>query len=105
MFAIMATIFYFLYIELVFKREMFGSIEEELFSSPFPKIFRLFFILCWIIAGLFISIPILRIRMNNPDLFNLGFIWATFTVGFDMIITIIVNLNLPIEKRIPKDCI
>ncbi|MFW9781987.1 MAG: ABC transporter ATP-binding protein [Candidatus Heimdallarchaeota archaeon] len=103
MFATMATIFYFLYKKMVFEREIFGPIEKEIFRISFLKVFKLFFILCWIIAGIFFSIPLLRIDMNNPDIFNLGIIWATFTIGFDMIITIIVNLNLPIEKRIPKE--
>ena len=103
MFAIMATLFYFLYKELVFKQETFGTIRKELFSGPFLKIFRLFFIICWIIAGIFLSISLLRIRMNNPDIFNLGFIWATLAILFDMIITIIINTTRPIEKRIPKE--
>ncbi|MFW9824810.1 MAG: ABC transporter ATP-binding protein, partial [Candidatus Thorarchaeota archaeon] len=102
MFAIMTTIFYFLYKKVVFEREIFGPIEEEIFRISFLKIFKLFFILCWIIAGIFLSIPLLRIDMNNPDIFNLGFVWATLAILFDMIITILINNIRPIENRIPK---
>jgi len=103
MFAIMTTLFYFLYKELVFKQKRFGSIGEELFSSPFIKIFRLFVILSWIISVIFVSIPLLQIRMNNPDIFNLGFIWAALAVGFDMVLTILINRIRQNEKRIPKE--
>ncbi len=103
MFALMSTLFYFLYIKLVFKQERFGSIGEELLSSPFLKIFKLFFILCWIISGIFLPIYLLQINMGNPDIFNLGFIWATLTIGFDIIITILINSTRSIEKRIPKE--
>ena len=30
-----------------------------------------------------ISISLLRIRMNNPDIFNIGFIWAALIILFD----------------------
>ncbi|MHA2280884.1 MAG: ABC transporter ATP-binding protein [Promethearchaeota archaeon] len=103
MFAIMTTLFYFLYKEFVFKQKRFGSIGEELFSSPFIKIFRLFVVLSWIISVIFLSIPLLQIRMNNPDIFNLGFIWAALAVGFDMILTILINRIRQNEKRIPKE--
>ncbi|MFX1530558.1 MAG: ABC transporter ATP-binding protein [Promethearchaeota archaeon] len=102
MFALMTTLFYFLYKKLVFKKEIFGPIGEGLFSNPFLKIFRYFIIICWIISGIFLSISILRIRMDNPDIFNLGFIWAALTVAFDIIVTNIINRIRSIEKRIPK---
>ena len=103
MFALMTTIFYFLYKKLVFKKQLFGPLREDLVSSPFIKIFKIFIILTWIICVIFISISLLHINMRNPDIFNLGFIWAAFTVVFDMIITIFINLARPIEKRIPKE--
>ena len=103
LFALMTTIFYFLYIELVFKQKIFGPIREDLLSTPFFKIFRIFIRLIWIIAAIFFSIPLLQINMNNPDIFNLGFIWAALAVAFDIIITIIINRIRSIEKRIPKE--
>ncbi|MCK4287295.1 MAG: ABC transporter ATP-binding protein, partial [Candidatus Lokiarchaeota archaeon] len=38
--------------------------------------------------------------MGNPDIFNLGFIWAIFIIGLAMFITIIVNRTRSIETRI-----
>ena len=103
LFALMTTIFYFLYIKLVFKQKIFGPIREDLLSTPFFKIFRIFIRLIWIIAAIFISIPLLQINMNNPDIFNLGFIWAALSVVFDIILTIIINRARSIKKRIPVE--
>ncbi|MFX1467972.1 MAG: ABC transporter ATP-binding protein [Promethearchaeota archaeon] len=101
-FAIMTTIFYFLYKKFVYKHKSFGALGEELFSSPFIKIFKIFIGLTWIISIIFISIPLLRIKMRNPDIFNLGFVWAAFCIGFDFILTILINRIRPIDKRIPE---
>ncbi len=95
-FAIITTIFYFLYRKLVEK------------DGQFIKIFKIFIAITWIIAIIFISIPLLgleRLQGEEPvliDIFYLGFIWAGFTVGIDILITILINKIRPIEKRIPK---
>ena len=95
-FAIITTIFFFLYRKLVEK------------DGTFIKIFKLFFIIIWIIAIIFISIPLLgleRLQGEDPvliDIFYLGFIWAGFTIAFDILITILINNTRSIEKRIPK---
>ena len=95
-FAIITTIYYFLYRKIVEK------------DSPFIKIFKIFIVITWIIAIIFISIPLLGLEMlqgEDPvlvDIFYLGFIWAGFTVVFDMLVTMLINRLLPIEKRIPE---
>jgi len=99
----MTTLFYFLYKELTLKHKRSGSTEEGLFSDLFLKIFRYFIILSYIVSAIFVSIPLLQIRMNYPDIFNLGFLWAILTVGFDIIITILINNTRPIDKRISKE--
>jgi oligopeptide/dipeptide ABC transporter ATP-binding protein len=103
MFALITTIFYFLYKKLVLKKQVFGPIREDLLSTPFIKIFKIFIILTWIICVIFLSISLIPINMRNPDIFNLGFIWAALIVVFDMIITVFINIARPIEKRIPKE--
>ncbi len=95
-FAIISTIFYFLYRKL----------EEK--DSQFIKIFKIFVVITWIIAIIFISIPLLgleRLQGEEPvliDIFYLGFIFAGFTVAGDILITILINNIRSIEKRIPK---
>ncbi|MFW9987787.1 MAG: ABC transporter ATP-binding protein [Candidatus Odinarchaeota archaeon] len=95
-FAIITTIFYFLYRKLVEK------------DSQFIKIFKFFIVLTWIIAIIFISIPLLgleRLQGEEPvfiDIFYLGFIWAGFIIAGDILITILINNIRSIEKRIPK---
>ena len=107
-FAIMTTIFYFLYKEFVYKYERFGALREELISSPFIRIFKIFIGVNWIISIIFISIPLLGLEDIQElgslkiETFYLGFLWAGLTVGFDMSITILINKLRPIEKRIPK---
>ena len=103
MFALMVTLFSVFYKELVIKKEKFGSIGDPFLSNLFQKIFNFFIIISWIICGVFFSISLLRIRMNNPDIFNIGFIWAALIILFDMGITIVINSALPIEKRISKE--
>jgi peptide/nickel transport system ATP-binding protein len=95
-FAIATTLFYVLYRKLVEK------------DSPFNKIFKIFIIITWIVAAIFITIPLFgleRLQGEAPvlvDIFYLGFIWAGFVVGFGILITMLINRMLPIEKRIPK---
>jgi len=106
-FAIMATFFYLIHRTFIIQKRIEKedkSIISELNHRTFNKIFIIFIILSWIISSVFVSIPILGIQMEqNPDIFNLGFIWATLAILFDMIITIIINTTRPIEKRIPKE--
>jgi peptide/nickel transport system ATP-binding protein len=103
LFALMTTIFYFLYPKFVnIKRfERYRIEGENLSSSQFNKVFKIFIGLMWIIAAIFISIPFLRINMRNPDIFNLGFLWAALFIVFDIQITTLINKIRPIEKRIP----
>jgi len=103
LFAIMTTIFYPLYKKLQVRFEKFKTGEENLFSDQFTKIFKIFTGLCWITAGIFISIPLLRIEMDNPDIFNLGFLWAALILGLDILITNIYNKTRSMEKRLPRE--
>jgi len=95
-FAIITTIFYFLYRKLVEK------------DGQFIKIFKIFIVITWIISIIFISIPLLgleRLQGEEPvliDIFYLGFIWAGFIIAFDILVTILVNKIRSIEKRVPK---
>ncbi len=100
-FALMTTIFYFLYPKFVNIFERYRIEGESLNSSQFNKVFKIFIGLMWIIAAIFIPIPLLGIDMRNPDIFNLGFLWAAFFIGFDILITTLINKIRPIEKRIP----
>lgn len=104
LFALMATIFYFLYPKFVnvFERYRIEGENENLSSSQFNKVFKVFIGLMWIVAAIFVSIPLLGINMRNPDIFNLGFLWAALFIGFDIVITTLINKIRPIEKRIPK---
>ncbi|MFX1567508.1 MAG: ABC transporter ATP-binding protein [Promethearchaeota archaeon] len=95
-FAIITTIFYFLYRRLIEK------------DGQFIKIFKIFIVITWIIAIIFISIPLLgleRLQGEEPvliDIFYLGFIWAGFIIAFDILVTNLINKIRPIETRIPK---
>ena len=100
-FVLMTTIFYFLYPKFVNIFERYRIEGENLNSSQFNKVFKIFIGLMWIIAAIFISIPLLGIDMRNPDIFNLGILWAALFVGFDIQITTLINKIRPIEKRIP----
>jgi oligopeptide/dipeptide ABC transporter ATP-binding protein len=66
----------------------------------FRGLYIKFIIITWIVGTIFLSIPFLNIPMENPDIFNLGFVWAIFIIGFAMFITIIVNRTRSIETRI-----
>ncbi|MFX1501053.1 MAG: ABC transporter ATP-binding protein [Promethearchaeota archaeon] len=101
-FAIMTTLFYLIYPKYINRYERFRIEGEQLFSSLFNRVFKIFIILNWIISIIFISIPLLGINMRNPDIFNLGFIWAAFFIGLDIIITYLINRTRSIDKRIPK---
>jgi oligopeptide/dipeptide ABC transporter ATP-binding protein len=104
LFAIMATIFLPLY-AIFLKRFAKGDLhdDENVFQNEqFRRLYIKFIILVWIVGAIFLSIPLLRIPMENPDIFNLGFLWAIIAIGFAIIITYTVNKSRPIETRIPS---
>ncbi|MHA1239431.1 MAG: ABC transporter ATP-binding protein [Promethearchaeota archaeon] len=102
-FAIMITIFYPLYKKLLGKFEGYRTKGENLDTSQFTKIFKIFIVIIWIAALIFISIPLLQIPMSNPDIFYLGLIWAALFLGFDVLITMIFNKTRSIKKRLTKE--
>ncbi|MFX1315757.1 MAG: ABC transporter ATP-binding protein [Promethearchaeota archaeon] len=101
LFALMTTIFYFLYPKFINVFERYRIKGENLNSSQFNKVFKVFIGIMWVVAAIFITIPLLKIHMTNPDIFNLGFLWAALFIGFDIQITTLINKIRPIEKRIP----
>ena len=102
-FAIMTTIFYPLYKKLLGKFKSNRDKGENLDTIHFAKIFKIFIITIWIVASIFISIPLLQIEMGNPDIFYLGLIWAALILGFDILVTIIFNKTRSIKKRFTKE--
>jgi oligopeptide/dipeptide ABC transporter ATP-binding protein len=104
LFAIMCTIFlplHAIFLKRFAKYKLHD--EENIFSEQFRGLYIKFIILAWVVGAIFLSIPLLQISMENPDRFNLGFLWAIFVIGFAMIITITINKTRPIEARIPDD--
>lgn len=107
-FAIATTLFYLFYKKIVLKDKRHGALGEVPSSNPFIKIFKIFILLTWIVSIIFTSMPLLGIERIQTigavkvDIFYLGFIWASLIVGLDMLITLLVNKILPIEKQIPK---
>ncbi|MHA1391027.1 MAG: ABC transporter ATP-binding protein [Promethearchaeota archaeon] len=102
-FAIMITIFYPLYKKLLGKFEGYRTKGENLDTSQFTKIFKIFIVIIWIAALIFISIPLLQIPMSNPDIFYLGLIWAALFLGFDVLITMIFNKTRSTKKRLTQE--
>jgi len=102
-FAIVGTIPLLLYNIYLKKFEEYRLHDGENItkSDQFRGLYIKFIILAWIVGIIFLSIPLLKIPMENPDIFNLGFLWAIFVISFAMFITIIVNKIRPIETRIP----
>ncbi len=104
LFAIMTTIFlplHAIFLKRFAKYKLHD--EENIISEQFRRLYIKFIILAWIVGAIFLSIPLLQIPMEIPDVFNLGFLWAIFVIGFAMIITITVNKARPIETRIPDN--
>jgi len=111
--AIMSTLFFPFYILFLKK---FDKTESFLKIKNLRKIFfirSLFLIIVlWTVFLLSISIALLNIPIydlipaqpQNPnyDPFLLGFEWAFFTVIFDLVITRIIIMALPIKKKPPK---
>ena len=103
-FAIMVILFFPFHKIFLKKFKGFSTFEERaVMSKQFKKIYIIFIGLTWIIAFIFVSITLLQIPMNNPDVFNLGFVWAFLATGFDISFTILINKALSNEKRIPKE--
>ena len=102
-FALMTTIFYFIFTRLLKPFKKYGIKGENLDPTHFIKIFKIFIVIIWIIASIFVSIPLLQIEYPYPDIFYLGLVWNALIIGFDILITIIINKTLSIKKQIPKD--
>jgi len=107
LFAIMTTIYLPLHAIFLEKFEKYKLQDDEntIQNKQFRGLYKKFIILAWIVGIIFFSIPLLKIPMvflNRPDIFNLGFVWAIFVIGFAIIITIIVNKARPMETRIPR---
>ncbi len=104
LFAIMATIYLPLHAIFLKKFEKTKLLDDEniIHSEQFRGLYIKFIILAWIVGIIFLSIPLLGIEMENPDNFNLGFLWAIFVIGLVIGITIIVNKVRPIGARIPS---
>jgi oligopeptide/dipeptide ABC transporter ATP-binding protein len=104
LFAIMVTIFLPLHAIFLkrFAKYKLRDDENNIQSEQFRRLYIKFIVLAWIVGIIFISIPLLRIPMENPDIFNLGFVWAIFTISIAIFITSIVNKTRSIETRIPS---
>jgi len=103
LFAIMCTLFlplHAIFLKRFAKYKLHD--EDNIISEQFRRLYIKFIILAWIVGAIFLSIHFLQIPMENPDIFNLGFLWAIFVIGFAMIITYIVNMVRPIDTRIPN---
>ncbi len=105
-FALMVTVFYFLHKPLINKYG-FSRISREDDSAylNFRKFFFYLMVVTWVAAAFFLSIPILNIPMETPDVFNLGILWTFATLAIDFFITTIVNRSLPTDKRVAKSII
>ncbi|MFX1451808.1 MAG: hypothetical protein ACFFCM_13245, partial [Promethearchaeota archaeon] len=106
LFAIMVTIFFFLYKPIANKFGISSEIYDEEnrpVNYKFNRFMKFFMILSWIVAGIFLLIPILSIKMDNPDTFNLGFIYAILLLVIEIVLTNLINRAFAIEKRIPKN--
>ncbi|MHA1989253.1 MAG: hypothetical protein ACW98D_21735, partial [Promethearchaeota archaeon] len=104
LFAIMTTIYLPLHAIFLKKFENYKLSDDEnaIQGEQFRSVYKKFIILSWIVGAIFLSIRLLQIPMENPDVFNLGFVWAIFVTGFAISITIIVNKTRSIETRIPN---
>ncbi|MHA2392916.1 MAG: ABC transporter ATP-binding protein [Promethearchaeota archaeon] len=102
--ALLATIFLPILASFLKRLEGYKLEDDEnvIQTKHFKGLYIKFMILAWIVGIIFLSIPLLKIPMTNPDEFNLGFLWAIFVIGFASIITMIVNNIRPIETRVPS---
>ena len=123
-FAIMMTLFY-PFLKIFLKK--FGKSEKlnikNILELQFKKVFRLFILCLWIIAGLFLSINLLHIPMtyepgtetyiyqpfydpnnnHDPDIFYLAFIWIFATILIDVMITSLINRLRSRDKKLSKE--
>jgi len=91
------------------------NIDSFLNNRQFKKAVKIFVVIIWIIAALFLSIDILQIRVvelidllkinvsAEPDLFYLGFIWAFGALIIDISFTYLIQKTRSIDKRLPKE--
>jgi peptide/nickel transport system ATP-binding protein len=102
-FALMVTLFYpFLKIFVVpFGRSVNINVKDRV-EGQYKKFFRFFTYAMWIIAALFLSIPLLQIEIAEVDVFYLGFLWILATLLIDTAIISIFNRMRSQEKRLPK---
>ena len=90
------------------------NIDSFLNNRQFKKAIKIFVVIIWIIAALFLSIDILQIRVAElidllkinvsaePDVFYLGFIWAFGALIIDISFTYLIQKTRSIDKRLPK---
>jgi peptide/nickel transport system ATP-binding protein len=102
-FALMITLFYpFLKIFVgPFGRSVNTNVKD-IVEGQYKKFFRFFTYAMWIIAALFLSIPLLQIEIAEVDVFYLGFLWILATLLIDTAIISIFNRTRSQEKRLPK---
>jgi peptide/nickel transport system ATP-binding protein len=102
-FALMVTLFYpFLKIFVVpFGRSVNINVKDRV-EGQYKKFFRFFTYAMWIIAALFLSIPLLQIEIAEVDVFYLGFLWILATLLINTAIISIFNRMRSQEKRLPK---
>ena len=102
-FALMITLFYpFLKIFIgPFGRSVNINVKD-IVEGQYKKFFRFFTYAMWIIAALFLSIPLLQIEIAEVDDFYLGFLWILATLLIDTAIISIFNRTRSQEKRFPK---
>jgi len=90
------------------------NIDSFLNNRQFKKAIKIFVVIIWIIAALFLSIDILQIQVAElidllkinvsaePDVFYLGFIWAFGALIIDISFTYLIQKTRSIDKRLPK---
>ena len=102
-FALMITLFFPFFKMIVgpFGKSVNINVKNIL-ERQYKKFFRLFTYAMWIIAALFLSIPLLQIEIAEVDVFYLGFLWILATVIIDIAITFLFNRIRSQEKRLPK---
>ena len=74
-------------------------------TKSLKKLYVKSLILIWFIAAIFLSIDILGIPIQNPDLYTMGLFWGIVIILLLYAITILVNMIVPVEKKISKGII
>ncbi|MFX1590876.1 MAG: hypothetical protein ACFFC1_22300 [Promethearchaeota archaeon] len=118
-FAIMVTLYFFLYKKLLKKFGLSSfSNEFTLQIHNFNKVIIIFMGISWGFAAIFLSVAILDIPVQSigvfelyrifwntddpPSIFNLGLFWAVVVLFIDILLTNLINRALPDDKRIAK---